>query len=383
MSKEKSPKIKKEKVESKSTDSSEQVPIKKKVSLSTRLNVRLGSKEKVLFVKYMSVLLESGLPLDQALDILLTQSKGPLKKILESVSVEIQNGKQLADGLEHYPHIFSEVFINLIRAGENTGTLKENLAYLAEQAQKQYDLKQSIRGSMMYPIIVLLGGAIVSVFIIVFIFPNIVALFDTLDVELPFATKVLLWIADVFENYPLHLIAGIILAIALFIIARKIRTTRYILDAMFLRVPIVGRILRDSTLSNVFRLLGTLLESGMPLKKSIKVTRSTANNMVFQKMFDDLEDQVNQGGELVTVLRKYDHIVPLMSVRLIHVGAQTGKLEHMLLYLANFYSKEVDELSKKISVVIEPILIIGIGFMIGFLAFAIITPIYQVITSVG
>lgn len=355
----------------------------KKVSLMTKLNVRLGSKEKVLFVKYLSVLLDSGLALDQALDVLISQSKGALKKILETVLKEIQNGKQLADGLEYYPHIFSEVFINLIRAGENTGTLKENLAYLAEQAQKQYDLKQSIRGSMMYPIIVLIGGLIVSVFIVVFIFPNIVALFATLDVELPLATKVLLWAANVFENYPLHLIAVIIGIMATFIITRRIRFTRYIWDQIFLRIPIIGRILRDSTLSNVFRLLGTLLESGMPLKQSIRVTRSTANNMVFQKMFDDLDARVNQGGELVTVLRNYDNIVPLMSVRLIHVGAQTGELENMLLYLAEFYSKEVDELSKRISVVIEPVLIIGIGFMIGFLAFAIISPIYQVITSVG
>ncbi len=381
MNKEKALKPKKEKAQE--IAAKVEVPEKKKVSLLTKLNVRLGSKEKVLFVKYLSVLLESGLPLDQALDILLNQSKGPLKKILESVSAEIRNGKQLADGLEHYPHIFSEVFINLIRAGENTGTLKENLAYLAEQAQKQYDLKQSIRGSMMYPIIVLIGGVIVSIFIILFIFPNIVALFETLNVELPLATRILLWIANVFENYPWHLISTIIAIIILFIIARKVQFTRYFLDQIFLRIPIIGRILRDSTLSNVFRLLGTLLESGMPLKQSIKVTRSTANNMVFQRMFDELDTRVTQGGELVTVLRKYDHIVPLMSVRLIHVGAQTGELEHMLLYLADFYSKEVDELSKRISVIIEPVLIIAIGFMIGFLAFAIITPIYEVITSVG
>lgn len=367
----------------KATSANLDVSEKKKVTLLTKLNVRLGSKEKVLFVKYLSVLLESGLPLDQALDILLGQSKGALKKILNSVLNEIQNGKQLADGLEHYPHIFSEVFINLIRAGENTGTLKENLAYLAIQAQKQYDLKQSIRGSMMYPVIVLLGGGIVSIFIIVFIFPNIVALFDTLNVELPMATRILLWIADVFENYPMQLVATIIGAVIAFVIARKVRISRYVLDILFLKIPVIGQILRDSTLSNVFRLLGTLLQSGMPLKKSINVTRSTASNMVFQKMFDELDAQVTQGGELVTVLRKFDNIVPIMSVRLIHVGAQTGKLEDMLLYLADFYSKEVDELSKRISVVIEPVLIIAIGFMIGFLAFAIITPIYEVITSVG
>jgi len=375
---EKPKKAKAVKVSAKSLDTK-----KEKVSLMTKLNVRLGSKEKVLFVKYLSVLLESGLPLDQALDILSSQSKGSLKKILESVAAEINNGKQLADGLEHFSHIFSDVFINLIRAGENTGTLKENLSYLAIQAQKQYDLKQNIRGSMMYPLIVLIGGAIVSIFIIVFIFPNIVALFDTLDVELPMATKILLWVADVFENYPLHLIAAIISVMILFVIARKISITRYVLDIIYLKIPIVGRILRDSSLSNVFRLLGTLLESGMPLKQSIKVTRSTAHNMVFRKMFDEMDEKVNQGGELVTVLRNYESIVPVMSVRLIHVGAQTGKLEDMLLYLADFYGKEVDEMSKRISVVIEPILIIGIGFMVGFLAFAIITPIYEVITSVG
>lgn len=355
----------------------------RKISLFEKLNVRLSAKEKVLFIKYLHVLLKSGLSLDDSLDVLLSQSTGPLKKILERLVKEVQSGRTLANGLSYYPHIFSQVFINLIQAGENSGTLEKNLEYLAVQTQKQYDLKQSIKGSMMYPLIVLIGGTGVSIFIIVFIFPSIISLFETLKVDLPLATKILLFVANTITNHPVALILGIISLSILFLIALRIRVTRYILDAILLKSPIIGVIVRDSILSNVFRLLGTLLQSGMPLKQSIFITESTVKNLLFKKMFDDLDARVTQGGELVTVLRDYSNIVPMMSIRLIHVGAQTGELENMLIYLGDFYGKEVDESSKRISIVIEPILIITVGVMIGFLAFAVISPIYQVITNVS
>lgn len=355
----------------------------RKISFFEKLNIRLSAKEKVLFIKYLHVLLKSGLSLDDSLDVLLSQSTGPLKKILERLVKEVQSGKTLANGLAYYPHIFSEVFINLIQAGENSGTLEKNLEYLAVQTQKQYDLKQSIKGSMMYPIIVLIGGTGVSIFIIVFIFPSIISLFETLKVDLPLATKVLLFVANTITGHPFALLLGIFAFMTLFFVASRIHTTRYIMDKMLIKSPIIGTIVRDSILSNVFRLLGTLLQSGMPLKQSIYITQSTVKNLPFKKMFDDLDARVTQGGELVTVLRDYSNIVPMMSIRLIHVGAQTGELENMLIYLGDFYGKEVDESSKRISIIIEPILIITVGVMIGFLAFAVISPIYQVITSVS
>jgi len=356
---------------------------KRKISVWEKLNIRLSAKEKVLFIKYLHVLLKSGLSLDDALDVLLSQSTGPLKKILERLVREVESGRTLASGLSYYPHIFSDVFVNLVQAGENSGTLEKNLEYLAEQTQKQYDLRQSIKGSMMYPIIVLVGGLGVSIFIIVFIFPSIISLFETLNVDLPFATRMLLFIANTITGRPLEIVLGIILVIILFIIAAKIRPTRYILDSILLKMPVVGTIICDSILSNVFRLLGTLLQSGMPLKQSIYITESTVSSLPFRKMFDDLDAKVTQGGELVTVLRNYDGIVPIMAIRLIHVGTQTGELENMLLYLGDFYGKEVDELSKRISIIIEPVLIIAMGVMVGFLAFAVISPIYQVITNVS
>ncbi|EKD47530.1 MAG: hypothetical protein ACD_66C00019G0004 [uncultured bacterium] len=356
---------------------------KRKISAWEKLNIRLSAKEKVLFIKYLHVLLKSGLSLNDALDVLLSQSTGPLKKILERLVREVESGRTLASGLSYYPHIFSDVFVNLVQAGENSGTLEKNLEYLAEQTQKQYDLRQSIKGSMMYPIIVLVGGLGVSIFIIVFIFPSIISLFETLNVDLPFATRMLLFIANTITGRPLEIVLGIILVIILFIIAAKIRPTRYILDSILLKMPVVGTIICDSILSNVFRLLGTLLQSGMPLKQSIYITESTVSSLPFRKMFDDLDAKVTQGGELVTVLRNYDGIVPIMAIRLIHVGTQTGELENMLLYLGDFYGKEVDELSKRISIIIEPVLIIAMGVMVGFLAFAVISPIYQVITNVS
>lgn len=353
-----------------------------KVSLWTRLNVRLSEKERVLFAKYLSVLIESGLPLSQAIEVLASQSTGPTKVILTTVLQDIRNGRSLAHGLGRFPHVFSGTFVNLVKAGEKSGTLQENLEYVSVQSQKQYELKQSLKGALMYPMLVLGGGILTSVLIVVFIFPNIIALFKSLDVELPFTTRILLAVATFFEAYPRPITFGLFVFLVLFIASRKILATRRVWDAVLLRVPVIGALIRNSILANVFRLLGTLLKSGLPLKDAIHITRSTILNAPYQKLFSLLEERITQGSELTLELEKHPRLVPPLAQRLVHVGNETGTLNKMLLYLADFYAKEVDEISKRIAVLMEPMLIILIGALVGFLALSVISPIYQVVSSI-
>lgn len=352
------------------------------VSLMTRLNVRLSEKEKVLFVKYLSVLLQANLSLSQAIEVLRDQAAGATKKILESVSKSIAGGGGLADGLSRYPHVFSQIFINLIRAGENSGTLSSNLEYLAIQSQKQYDLKQSIKGAMMYPVMVFFGGAGVSFFIIIFIFPNILSLFESMKVELPFTTRILLKVANFFQYYPLQFLGGFVGFCVAVVASYKISFTRKIWDHVLLTVPIVGSIMRNSILANFFRLLGTLLASGMPLTDALHITQSTITNHAYNKMLNDIKDSVTQGKDLAEELGAYKYLIPGLAQRLIHVGDATGTLEKMLLFLADFYAKEVDEASKRIATLVEPLLIITMGALIAFVALSVISPIYGVITNI-
>lgn len=357
-------------------------PSSEKVSFWTRLNVRLSEKERVLFAKYLSVLIESGLPLSQAVDVLLSQSSGPTKAILTSVSKDLQNGRSLAHGLSRFPHVFSGTFVNLVRAGEKSGTLQENLEYVSVQSQKQYELKQSLKGALMYPMIVLIGGLVTSVLIVIFIFPNIIALFKSLNVDLPFTTRILLAVATFFGAHPRLIAFSSLAAILLLFLSRKVPLTRRWWDGALLRVPVLGALIRNGILANTFRLLGTLLKSGLPLKDALHITKSTIHYAPYLRLFTTLEESITQGSELSLELGKYPRLIPPLAHRLIHVGSETGTLHKMLLYLADFYAKEVDETSKRIAVLMEPMLIILIGALVGFLALSVISPIYQVVSSI-
>jgi len=354
----------------------------KKVSIFTRLNIRLSVKERLLFAKYLSVLLGSGLTLDESIKVLKKGTKGPMKKILETLDVELQQGHTLADGLSHFPHIFSQVFINLLRAGESSGTLNSNLEYLSVQMQKQYELKKSIQGAMMYPAIILTGGLAVTVLIIVFILPNIVDLFSSLNAEIPTTTKILIWISYFFQTYPIKIIIGSLALFLAFVAIIKIHFTRSIIDKIILTVPIVGTIIKNATLARIFRLFGTLLKSGMPMEKAIIITQSVVSNAAYSKMLLDLKAGVTEGHNLTDVLDKYPKLVPEIAKRLILVGSETATLPQNLLYMAEFYEQEISEASKQISVLIEPILIIFMGILVAFLAFSVLSPIYGVVSSI-
>src|SRR3990167_2528848 len=188
-----------------------------KIPLMTRLNIRLSHTEKMLFTKYFAVLLKSGVAIDEAIDILLQQSKGPLKKILETLKSVVEQGKTLAEGLSRYSHVFSPVFVNLVRAGEASGTLQKNLDHLARQLEKEHNLRKKVRGAMMYPMVVLLGALVVGALVFVFVLPKITSLFKSLKVELPWTTKAILWLVDTIATKPI-LVFGFVAAVILLVL---------------------------------------------------------------------------------------------------------------------------------------------------------------------
>ncbi|MFA5945310.1 MAG: type II secretion system F family protein [Patescibacteria group bacterium] len=352
------------------------------VSLYTKLSVQLSHTEQLLLTKYLAVLLNSGLPIDDAIDILSNQSKGSLKKILTSLRESVRAGKTLADGLEKFPHVFSSTFINLIRAGENSGTLQGNLQQLADQMQKEHDLRVKIRSAMMYPSIVFMSAITVCTGIVVFVLPNITALFKSLNVPLPWTTKFLLWIAYVTQHYGILIALGAVSAVIVFLLIRNLSFVKPVTHFLTLRIPILGKIVRNTNLARVTRLLGTLLNTGMPLNEALPITISVLKNHYYKKLFTKMQTTVSEGQTITVALTGNDYLIPPIALRLIRVGEETGTLGDMLLYLANFYEQEIDEATKNVATLIEPVMIVGIGLMVAILAFSIITPIYQVVGSI-
>ena len=351
-------------------------------NLWLRLSVRLSQTEKLLLTKYLSVLLLSGLAIDEALDILLQQAKGPLKIILQTLHTSVRSGDTLTSGLRQYPHVFSNVFISLIAAGESSGMLQKNLEHLAIQLQKEHELRKKITGALMYPTIVMMSALTISVGIVVFVLPNITSLFTSLNVPLPWTTKVLLWVAKLFEEHGFLLGLGAIGAIIAVIIIRSIRTFHPVTHWIVLHIPVVGGIVRNTNLARITRLLGTLLQSGMPISNSLSVTISIIKNVRYRNLFSSLLVMLSQGRTISQGLANADYLIPPIALRLIRVGEETGTLGDMLIYLSNFYEQEVDDATKNATTLLEPLMIIFIGVMVGVLAFSIISPIYSVVGSI-
>lgn len=341
--------------------------------------------ELLLFTKYLAVLLRSGLPLDESLEILNKQTKKkktPLCFILTGLVNYIRTGKTLADGLMEYPKTFSPVYVNLIRAGEASGTLQDNLDQLVKQLEREHDLTQKIRGAMMYPSVIMLAGLGIAGFIVVFILPQITNLFTSLHVEIPLSTRLIFWVSDTIRfKWPWLLGGGLVLGVVINIFYR-FKKTKPFFHAFFLIIPILGNLIKKINQARSFRLLGTLLQSGVSISEAFETTISVVNNLRYRDMFEEIKQAISRGGTITSVLEKHSSLVPPIALRLVNVGEETGTLSEMLLYLANFYEDEIEGQTKSLTSLIEPVMIIFIGFAVGWLAISILMPIYTVVGSI-
>jgi type IV pilus assembly protein PilC len=346
------------------------------------MTVRMSHTEKLSFSKYLSVLLQSGLAIDEVLNILLEQSKGALKHIVTSLKDSVTNGKTLAEGFARYPHLFSPVFVNLVAAGEASGTLITNLEHLVEQMQKDHDLRQKIRGAVMYPSIILLFAILLCIGIVVFILPNITDVFKSLDVKLPITTRMLLWVADVVRFHGVELLIGVIAGITALLIARRLPFIKPIWHAVFLRIPVFGSLARKTNLARLTRLMGTMLKSGVTIDDVIPIATNVLTDVRYRSAMKKIQTDVSQGKTLAESFGHYHVLFPALFVRMTRVGEESGTLGDTFLYLATFYEEDISDATKNLSTLLEPLLLVGIGLMVGTVALSIISPIYAVVGEI-
>lgn len=347
-----------------------------------RATIALSVKERLLFTKYFSVLLNSGVAIDEALSILLQRAKGPLKKVLSTLYNTVREGNTLASGFEFYPWIFDTVFVNLVRAGEESGTLVKSLDQLLIQMLKDIELKKKVQGAMLYPSMILLAAIVISTGIVMFVVPNVVGIFSSLDAELPFATKVLLWISDLLQHQGLLILGGVILFGAFLYGMKKVAFVKPVTHYVLLKLPLIGNIIQKVNLARIMRLLGTLLKSGITIDEAIPITITVVNNVRYKNMLISVLEQVGHGTGFSESLSKYTMLVPSIPMQIISVGEETGALDDMLLYLADFYDTEVSDVMRTMTTLLEPMLMIFIGLVVGGIALAILTPIYSIVGQI-
>jgi type IV pilus assembly protein PilC len=352
-----------------------------KVNLWTKLNTRLSLKEKLLFTKYLAILLRSGMAIDEAVEVLQNQSKGVLKKILNVLQTYIKLGDTLATGLKQFPQVFDSVFVSLIEVGEASGTLKENLEHLAVQMEKERELRQKIISAALYPSIVIISALSIALGIVVFVLPNILGIFESMKIEIPLSTKILLWVTGLIMNHGKEMVLGLIVLIIAFSFIKKVSFIKPIFHKIILIFPIVGPLAKKLSLARISRVLSLLLESGVPIDTAIDISTSVVKNVHYKKLCFKIKESVAQGSTIAAALKDSPSLIPIMAQHMIDVGEQTGTLDEMLDYLSDFYEKEIDEITKNLALTLEPLLLLFIGGLVGGIVLSILTPIYEVVGS--
>lgn len=342
---------------------------------------RISFVEKVLLTKHLSIMIKSGILISEALSTLISQTKSkPLRAALSAVLSDIQNGQSLSKSLGQHPHIFDQFYISIIEVGEASGTLEGNLEFLAKQLAKDYAMRKKVQGAMLYPGLIFCSVAAMGAFMSLFILPQLVDFFGAFQIELPLPTRLLLGLAQVMKSYGIAIVLGCALLFFLFLSWSRSSIGKPVWHRVLLRIPIVGKMVTAINLARFTRNFGTMLKSGVTLVTCLRTTAHTLDNVVYRNILFSAEASVKNGKQLSDALGEYSAIPPMVS-KMIAIGEKTGKLDEVLLYLGDYYEEEVDEFSRNLSTILEPVLLIGIGIVVGFVAIAIISPIYQLTGS--
>lgn len=344
------------------------------------VQVRMPLKEQIFFAKRLSFLMDAGVPLIESLHIIKSQTKKSARaQAYESIIGDIANGQYLSKSLAKFRHMFSDFAINLIKVGETSGILNQNLAYLADELAKKDALKKKVVGAMVYPIFITVATLGIVTLLTVYIFPKITPIFTSLKVPLPLVTRVLMAVSDYLREWGLLTLCIVLLCVFAFMMLRVfVLSVRQVTDRFFLTLPIIGSLAKSYNLANANRTLGLMLQSGVPVTSALTVTAETMPNLAYKQAFTAVAEVVLKGGTISQGLREHPALFTDMMVHLITVGETTGNLSQTLVYLAGFYELEVEDLTKNLSSSIEPALMIVMGLLVGLIAVSVITPIYAI-----
>jgi type IV pilus assembly protein PilC len=365
-----------------SVDEVERIPADRKIVAFLLGTVK--HVDKVLLTKHLAVMLKAGLTLLEALSILRDQAASwRLRTVLRGIHDKVERGQRLSDALAEYPQVFTPFYVNIVRAGEVSGTLEENLEHLAVQFTKEHELRQKVKTALMYPTIVLVAAAGIGFYFATFVLPQVASLFTSLrGIELPLVTRILLKVSAVVREHTLEAFAGVFGSIffMLWFLRRKFLypVTHWIL----LRLPVVGKIVKDVNLARFSLVFGTLMRSGIDIIKAIEVTSTVVGNVYYRRALGQVLAAVQRGQPMSEVLGERTEIFPKIVSRMVNVGERTGKLEEVVGYLSEFYELEVETSMKNLSTALEPILLLFIGGLALAMAFAILIPIYNFIAAI-
>ncbi|MBI2474280.1 MAG: type II secretion system F family protein [Candidatus Taylorbacteria bacterium] len=355
------------------------VPSKLKQALS-KFGTSYGTKELVLFVKRLAFLTKSGVPIMESVQLLRKQTRSRAKgRVLDKIIDDVSNGQFLSDAMDKRREVFGAFAVNVIKVGEMSGTLSQNLLHLSEELHKRHALKKKLIGALIYPAFITVATIGVATLLTVYIFPKVMPIFTSLNVKLPVTTKVLLFISNFLQHYWLYLgFALIALIVGLTVAVKTLPKFNYILAQIVLRLPLFGTLVLHYNIANFCRTFSLLLRSGFGVVETCTIIADSTENPVYKKECLLIREYVTAGEKVSKHMEEVPRLWPDIVRHMTSIGESSGNLSDTFMYLSEHYEAEVDDLIKNLSNSIEPVLMIFMGLVVGFVAVSVITPIYEV-----
>jgi len=344
------------------------------------LSRNLSISEQIFFIKRLSFLMKADIPLLESITMVHEQTKiRRHREIFKKVMDRVANGQSLSNSLRATEGAFNDFSTNIISAGEEAGVLSENLAYLAEELQKKQALKRKIISACVYPVIVVCATVGIVLFLIIYLFPKIMPVFTSLQIKLPLSTRIVIALSDGIRQFGFYIVGtGLLLLVVCVVALKKYEKIKDIRDAGSLRLPLFGKLIKSYNLANSIRTLSILLKSGVPVSDALPITASISSNRFYKREFHKASLSVRRGETVSNSFRGNSVLFPDMVVQIVAVGERSGSLPASLLYLSELYEGEVDDVTRNLSSLVEPLLMVVMGLVVGFIAISIITPIYGI-----
>ena len=339
--------------------------------------------EKIMFSRNLAVMISAGVPITRALEVLSKQTKSKrFADAILKVRNDIRKGKSISDSLAKHPGIFDSLYISMVKSGDAVGNLTEVLELLAMHLKKEHDLRTRIKGALMYPSIILIAMGGIGALMMTMVVPKIAAIFEELDTELPFLTRIIIGISNFIANYWIFIFISIPILLYFFKKVFSTKMGKRWISWILLKTPIFKELTRKINSARFARTMSSLVGGGVPILEGILITRDTLGNAYYRDSLDKIYQDVKAGKSLFESIQKFENIYPGLIVQMVRVGEETGSLEEVLKRIAEFYEEEVDNTTKNLSTIIEPILMLVIGLAVGIFAVSMIQPMYSLMGNV-
>ena len=347
-----------------------------------RINLFLGkvkNDELVMMTRNLGSMLTAGLTVTRALSVIERQTKNmKLKDVVKQVGAKINKGDSFFESLADFPEVFNDLYVAMVKAGEESGNLSESLQTLSIQMERSSTIKKKIKGAMIYPAIVITVMFVIGILMMIFVMPTITDLFKGMNKDLPATTQALISTSDFLVNHTILALLGIVGVISGFIYFLRTKIGQHATSWLVTRLPVIGTLAKETNSARTARTLSSLLNSGVDVIQALEITEEVVQNIFYKKILRTARDRVEKGTALSESFIERPDLYPILVGEMILVGEETGKISGMLKELAIFYETEVERKTKDLSTIIEPLLMVVIGAGVGFFAMALIGPIYSI-----